>query len=100
MLCVTGETFALDFLDDGALFFELFNLQFRLEGGTAHDMRAVLRDEPEIVPRALEGCVAAAAGMRLAPDEAVALASFVRRCLRLHPQDRPTAEELLEDSFF
>ena len=34
------------------------------------------------------------------PDEAAALASFMRKCMRLDPADRATAEELLGDPWF
>jgi serine/threonine protein kinase len=33
-------------------------------------------------------------------EEAAATASFVERCLRLNPEHRPTAAELLTDSWF
>ena len=34
------------------------------------------------------------------PDEAAALASFMRKCMCLNPADRATAEELLGDPWF
>ena len=71
----------------------------RLNMKTRSKTFALKKHAPQITPRPLESCIAAT-GAALTPADMEAVAALVRRCLRLDPEERPTADVLLSDPIF
>lgn len=97
MMCITNEAFKRKLLEKAANLLDFFTVRLNMK--TRSKTFALKKHAPQITPRPLESCIAAT-GAALTPADMEAVAALVRRCLRLDPEERPTADVLLSDPIF